>query len=78
MYRGGCLLLVRQLSSPRSFTMKPITHVIFDLDGTILDTETLYRMAYRKVIAGRPFKKKKQLRSSAIFHLYVLKSLFIE
>jgi beta-phosphoglucomutase-like phosphatase (HAD superfamily) len=29
--------------------MKPITHVIFDLDGTILDTETLYRMAYRKV-----------------------------
>lgn len=30
--------------------MKPITHVIFDLDGTILDTETLYRMAYRKVV----------------------------
>ena len=46
MLRGGCALLIRPLSS---FTMKPITHVIFDLDGTILDTETLYRMAYRKV-----------------------------
>jgi hypothetical protein len=59
MYRGGCLLLVRQLSSPRSFTMKPITHVIFDLDGTILDTETLYRMAYRKVISWSSLQEKK-------------------
>jgi pseudouridine-5'-monophosphatase len=27
----------------------PVTHVIFDLDGTILDTESVYRKAYRKV-----------------------------
>lgn len=26
-----------------------VTHVIFDLDGTILDTESVYRKAYRKV-----------------------------
>ena len=27
-----------------------VTHVIFDLDGTILDTESVYRKAYRKVL----------------------------
>jgi beta-phosphoglucomutase-like phosphatase (HAD superfamily) len=37
--------------------VKPITHVIFDLDGTILDTETLYRMAYRKVSHGFIFTR---------------------
>ena len=26
-----------------------VTYVIFDLDGTILDTESVYRKAYRKV-----------------------------
>eukprot|EP00088_Acartia_fossae_P022475 TRINITY_DN23676_c0_g1_i1.p1 TRINITY_DN23676_c0_g1~~TRINITY_DN23676_c0_g1_i1.p1 ORF type:complete len:236 (+),score=35.16 TRINITY_DN23676_c0_g1_i1:97-804(+) len=28
---------------------RKVTHVIFDLDGTILDTETVYRKVYRKV-----------------------------
>lgn len=28
----------------------PVSHVIFDLDGTILDTETIYTETYRKVI----------------------------
>ena len=28
---------------------KTVTHVIFDLDGTLLDTETAYRRGYRKV-----------------------------
>ena len=26
-----------------------VTHVIFDLDGTLLDTETAYRTGYRQV-----------------------------
>lgn len=29
---------------------KPVTHVIFDLDGVILDSETLYKEAYKKTI----------------------------
>jgi len=28
---------------------RPVTHVIFDLDGTLLDTESIYNLAYRKV-----------------------------
>ena len=27
----------------------PVTHVIFDVDGTILDTESLYNKAKQKV-----------------------------
>ncbi|XP_014289087.1 probable pseudouridine-5'-phosphatase [Halyomorpha halys] len=38
----------------RNFSMassySPVSHVIFDLDGTILDTETIYTETYRQVI----------------------------
>lgn len=33
-----------------------ITHVIFDLDGTLLDTEPLYFRAYQEVMARYGFE----------------------
>ena len=30
--------------------MRRITHVIYDLDGTLLDTEPLYRLATQEIL----------------------------
>jgi pseudouridine-5'-monophosphatase len=45
---------------------KPVTHVIFDLDGTILDTESVYKKAYRKVCKkyGKTEKLTKKVENS--------------
>ncbi|KAF6207083.1 hypothetical protein GE061_018322 [Apolygus lucorum] len=33
-------------------TFKPVTHVIFDLDGLLLDSETVYKATHKKIIEG--------------------------
>lgn len=44
-------------------TFSPVSHVIFDLDGTILDSETIYTETYRTVIKsyGKTYDNKLRL-----------------
>lgn len=48
-------------------TYRPVTHVIFDLDGTILDAEPLYDAMYTKVLAkyGVNFQEVRSLITGA-------------
>jgi len=59
------LRVLRNISMENTSEHTNITHVIFDVDGTILDTESLYNTAKKKVIAKYGAEKQftKSLRS---------------
>ncbi|CAH1408357.1 unnamed protein product [Nezara viridula] len=56
------LVLCRKSKFPHFIgqcSFRAVTHVIFDLDGTILDSETLYELMYNKILRkyGKEFNK---------------------
>src|SRR5688572_4915449 len=64
--------MVEELMEMRVVLPVPPTHVIFDLDGTLVDTEPLYAMATQAVLSryGRRYepKLKRQITGSGPLH----------
>ncbi|XP_066907248.1 probable pseudouridine-5'-phosphatase isoform X2 [Halyomorpha halys] len=48
----------------RNSSFRPVTHVIFDLDGTILDSETLYELIYNKILKKYGKKFNQEVRTA--------------